>query len=73
MTGINRQNIENIEIIASRFKGISKKKGITRIYNKSFLKTVQPVLSDKIIIIRGTIYLTENDELVKTYKRQHNI
>lgn len=73
MTGINRQNIENIEIIASRFKGSSKKKGITRIYNKSFWKTVQPVLSDKIIIIRGTIYLTENDELVKTYKRQHNI
>lgn len=27
----------------------------------------------KIIIILGTIYLTENDELVKTYKRQHNI
>lgn len=73
MTGINRQNIENIEIIASRFKGSSKKKDITRIHNKSFWKTVQPVLSDKIIIIIGTIYLTENDELVKTYKRQHNI
>ena len=62
------------ETIVSHFNGSRKKLlrkfewKVCYLQKNFFLKTVEPVLSDKIFSI-SAIYLTENDELVKTDKK----